>query len=460
MARRRSSSWGNFRTAAAPAVTLSLFLFAPAELAVAQRKPARPAEQTSTPKETIDKRQLELRGLEDTIRTSAEQRRKIEAELETLRHDRARLNAALIETTAAASKAETRTAELEKQLGEQLRQEAALVKSLDARRVVMVELLAALQRLGRNPPPAMMVAPDDALKAVRAAMMLSGVLPELREEARILAADLQELSAVRKRIAAEQTQLSSQLKTLAGERVRLASLVEARQKSLEDVNSALASERKRTGELARQAATLKDLITRMEGEIASARRAAEAAQAAEQKRQQTAALPPGTALGRPASPFSDPSRLAPAVAFAEAKGLLPLPVSGEVARKFGEKDAFGADEKGISIVSPPRAAVASPSDGWIAYAGPYRAYGQLLIVNAGGGYYIVLAGMDRINVEVGQFVLSGEPVAAMGEGSGRSAAAVAIGAGQPVLYVEFRKDGAAIDPGPWWVKPDLQKVRG
>ena len=456
MARRRTSIRRIDQPVALVAVALACSLVLSSDIAFAQRKPS----QQTTPQETIDKRQLELRGLEDTIRASSEQRRKFEAELETLRHDRARLNAALIETTAAARKAESRIVVLEKQLEAQLGQEAALIRSLDARRAVMVKLLAALQRLGRNPPPALLASPDDALKAVRAAMMLSGVLPELREEARILAADLQELSAVRKRIAAEQSELSGQLKTLAGERVRLASLVEARQKSVEEINSALASERKKIGEMARQAATLKDLITRMEGEIASAQRAAEAARAAEQKRQQTATLPPGMAMGKPVSPFSDPSRLAPAIAFAEAKGLLPLPVSGELARKFGEKDAFGAEEKGISIVSPAGAAVASPSDGWISYAGPYRAYGQLLIVNAGGGYYIVLAGMERINVEVGQFVLSGEPVAAMGEGSGRSAAAVAIGAGQPVLYVEFRKDGVAIDPGPWWVKPDLQKVRG
>jgi septal ring factor EnvC (AmiA/AmiB activator) len=83
-----------------------------------------------------------------------------------------------------------------------------------------------------------------------------------------------------------------------------------------------------------------------------------------------------------------------------------------------------------------------------------------LIVNAGGGYYVVLAGMDRIDVAVGQFVIAGEPVGSMGDGTAKTAAAVAIGATQPVLYVEFRKDWAAIDPGPWWTKPDNLRVRG
>jgi septal ring factor EnvC (AmiA/AmiB activator) len=83
-----------------------------------------------------------------------------------------------------------------------------------------------------------------------------------------------------------------------------------------------------------------------------------------------------------------------------------------------------------------------------------------LIINAGSGYYVVLAGMERINVDVGQFVLTGEPIATMGDGSAKTAAAIAIGAAQPVLYVEFRKDGTPIDPGPWWARPEMKKVRG
>ena len=137
-----------------------------------------------------------------------------------------------------------------------------------------------------------------------------------------------------------------------------------------------------------------------------------------------------------------------------------MPASGTILKAYGAADGFGGTEKGLSLATRTNALVASPSDGWIVYSGPYRTYGQLLIINAGGGYYIVLAGMERINVEVGQFVLAGEPVASMGDASAKTAAAIAIGAAQPILYVEFRKDGSAIDPGPWWAKTELQKVRG
>ena len=73
---------------------------------------------------------------------------------------------------------------------------------------------------------------------------------------------------------------------------------------------------------------------------------------------------------------------------------------------------------------------------------------------------MLLAGLDRISVLPGQFVLAGEPVGAMGDGAVRMAAAAAIGAAEPVLYIELRKDGTAIDPGPWWAKSDIEKARG
>ena len=207
-------------------------------------------------------------------------------------------------------------------------------------------------------------------------------------------------------------------------------------------------------ELAGQAANLKDLIAKMESEIGAAKAGAAAALAADQA---TAAEVASRAA---ATRGADPARLKPAIAFADAKGQVPLPVAGAVLKTFGAPDAFGGAEKGVSIATPPAATVSSPIDGWVVYSGPYRTYGQLLILNAGGGYYMVLAGMDRINVSVGQFVLAGEPVAVMGDGSARTAAAAAIGAAQPVLYIELRKNETAIDPGPWWAKSNIEKARG
>ena len=101
----------------------------------------------------------------------------------------------------------------------------------------------------------------------------------------------------------------------------------------------------------------------------------------------------------------------------------------------------------------------APCDGWVVYAGPFRSYGQLLILNAGGGYHVLLAGMERISVDLGQFVLTGEPVAIMGGGT-QWRQQLLLGSSQPILYVEFRKDGTPVDPGPWWAATDSEKVRG
>ena len=408
----------------------------------------------------LDQRQGELRGVEDDLRLSDEQRRKIEAEVELIRSDRARLSAALLATASRVQGLEARASDVEKRLEASLAGEAAIRRSLDTRRNTIAEILAALQRIGRKPPPAILISATDILKAVRTAMILGALVPELRAETEILAADLSELVELRKRIASERDQRRTELSDLSGERERLVAIMDARRASQGAAEKALESEQERARALSRQALDLKDLIARMEDETDGGKRAAALAGAADDERRRLASLKPDSRKPDPGSGagLGGSGRLSPAVAFAQARGLLPLPVSGEIRKSFGAADDFGGNEKGLSIAARPGALVASPSDGWIAFSGPYRTYGQLLIINAGDGYYVVLAGMERINVVVGQFVLAGEPVASMGDASGKTAATIAIGAAQPILYVEFRKDGAAIDPGPWWAKQE--KVRG
>ena len=405
-------------------------------------------------RQQLDKGQSELRALEETRQAAEDQRRKIEAEVELIRTDRARLTGALIETTARARAGETRIAEIEARLANSQASETAIRRSLESRRGVIADVLAALQRMGRRPPPAVLVRAEDMLEAIRTSMLLGAVVPELRGETEALASDLSDLVQARQSIVIEGEALRKEVASLAVERERVAALVAARQKTLAEAEMALAGERARASDLARQAVDLKELIARMETDVASAMRGAEAARRADEEQK----LEPRPRVA--SLPFKDAARLAPAVPFAQARGLLPLPVSGSLVKAFGAPDGFGGAEKGLSLAARPRAVVASPSDGWVAFSGPYRTYGQLLIINAGGGYYVVLAGMDRINVEVGQFVLAGEPIAVMGDGSAKTAAAIAIGATQPILYVEFRKDGTAIDPGPWWARSELEKVRG
>jgi septal ring factor EnvC (AmiA/AmiB activator) len=411
--------------------------------------------------EQLSGHKLELRGMQDTLEASQEQRAKIEAEVASIRTDRAKLATALVDLVHSIDERERKIGEAEGRLDTLTGSEEAIRHSLASRRSVIAEVLAALQRMGRKPPPALLVAPDDMLAAIRTSMMLGAVLPEMRAETEALASDLSDLLQLRRSIAAERDSLAADVARLGLDRQRLAALIDARQSALAAAEQALGAERDRAVDLAKQAANLKDLIARMESEVGAAARGAEAARRSDAAQRAAAAASPPEARRKLAmAPFNDPARLAPAIAFADTKGLLPMPATGSLQRGFGASDGFGGVEKGILLATRAEAIVSSPCDGWAAYAGPYRTYGQLLIINAGQGYYIVLAGMDRINVNVGQFILAGEPVAVMGDGSARTASAIAIGAAQPILYIEFRKDGAAIDPGPWWAKPELQKVRG
>ena len=129
--------------------------------------------------------------------------------------------------------------------------------------------------------------------------------------------------------------------------------------------------------------------------------------------------------------------------------MLPLPASGRRVLKFGEKTQYGSQSKGLVLETRHGGQVVSPCDGWIVYAGEFRSYGQLLIINAGGGYHILLAGLSQIDVQLGQFVLTGEPVGVMSTAGKTTPGKAQDNA--PVLYIEFRKDQRPIDPDPWWV---------
>jgi septal ring factor EnvC (AmiA/AmiB activator) len=281
-------------------------------------------------------------------------------------------------------------------------------------------------------------------------MLLGAVLPEMRHQAETLAADLAELTTLRKQIADERSRLARDLFVLADGRERLSILVDERQKRLGEAEQALATERQHAAELARQAENLNQLIVKLEQTLDTAARAARTATRAGDKA--IAARPDLAAL-------KDPGRLTPAIGFASAKGMLPLPVKGARIKEFGAPDGLGGTEKGLSIAARPGGQITAPCDGWVVYAGVFRNYGQLLILNAGDGYHVLLAGMERISVDLGQFVVTGEPVAAMGGGA-QSAGAKAGATSQPVLYIEFRKDGVPVDPGPWWAANEGQKVRG
>src|SRR5438477_9704242 len=414
------------------------------------------AAQTAAPQATavspdaIKQREQELEAARTQQKNAAELQQKLKADIAAIGQDRSKLNQQLIDIAGQVRTVETRIGETEANLRPLDSREQAVRASLDSRRSEIVEVLAALQRAGRRTPPALLVRPDDALQSLRTAMLLGSVVPELRGRAEKLTGELSELVTIRKAIATERNGLALDRDKLGADQIRLAALVEERQHQQSSIEKDMETESARAIALSRQADSLQGLIAKMEQDLKSAARAAAAAN--------LQGVP--AANGKPnAAMLKDSARLSPAIAFASAKGLFAMPVNGSKIRDFGGSDGVGGVEKGISLASRPGSQVTTPCDGWVVYAGPFRSYGQLLILNAGGGYHVLIAGMERISVTIGQFVLTGEPVATMGTTS-QVASILAANASQPVLYVEFRKDGTPIDPGPWWAANEGEKVRG
>lgn len=397
-------------------------------------------------------REDELAALSRDIEVSSDRQAAIAREIRALDRDRETLNAKIISTSDTIKSLETELTDTERRLMSLGENEDAVRLSLVARRDVLAEVLAALQRIGKRPPPALAVRPSDALSAVRSAILLNAVMPELKVETEALAADLAELQRLKSVIAEEKNRLGGDAMRLAEEKSRLELLLSAkRQEHLKSVK-VLEEEKRRAALLADQAGSLEELIANLEVEIESAR------DAAEKSRQ--AALDAKRNASRNFDPFADPGRLAPQIAFEEAKGRLPQPVAGTLLKDFGQEDEFGGLTEGQSIATRPGSNVTSPADGWVVYSGPFRSFGQLLILNTGDGYHVLLAGLNRIDAELGQFVLTGEPVGVMGATQWASASTFGLGSTQPILYVEFRKDGRAVDPTPWWARTEEEKARG
>jgi septal ring factor EnvC (AmiA/AmiB activator) len=410
-----------------------------------------PAPPASALPDAIKQREQELEATRAQQKSATELQQKLKAEIAAVGQDRSKLNAQLIDIAAQVRTIEARIGDAEARLRPLDVREQQIRSSLDSRRTEVVEVLAALQRAGRRTPPALLVRPEDALLSLRTAILLGSVVPELRARAELLANDLTELVNVRKAISSERDRLASDRDKLRDDQTRLAALVDERQRKQSGIEKDLEAEGARAIALSKQVDSLQGLIGKLEQDLKSAAKAAAAASL-----QGT----PNSADGQPnLGGLKNPARLSPAIAFASAKGLLALPVNGVKIREFGGSDGAGGAEKGISLATRAGAQVTTPCDGWVVYAGPFRSYGQLLILNAGGGYHVLIAGVGRISVNIGQFVLTGEPVATMGTTS-QVASILATNASQPVLYIEFRKDGTPIDPGPWWAANEGEKVRG
>ena len=412
--------------------------------------------------------QKKLDETSQKLQSSRAQEQGLSQDVAALAEARAKLNSDLIEAGKQVQASEAKLSETEAKLAELTDQVTVIRNSITDRKETIVKMLSAMQRIGRTPPPALVTRRDDALAVVRSAMLLAQVFPELKYQADNLSQELDGLVKLETGIREQRDAEKSEADRLAAERGRIDKLLEEKKTKLAQSEAELSATRQAAEQQAAEETELNALIARLDERIAKAEVAQYDAEVATEKalrarEQQQALATPGNEKVIEIKPestkiaFASPARLKPAMPFELTKGTLPLPAQGKRLKRFGEADGVGGTLRGISLQTRGEARIIAPTDGWVVYAGPFRSYGNLLIINAGGGYHVLLAGMGRIDVSLGQFVLAGEPVAVMG-------AALQAGQGnndnsRPVLYVEFRKDGRPIDPGPWWAEAS-EKVQG
>lgn len=336
--------------------------------------------------------QRELAGLREDMVLAVARLRDIEQRLPVLDARRAALAAAIDETA----------------------------QDLAARRVRLGETALALARAARLPPEALALAGRAALDAARAGRLLAHALPALDAEVRQMAARAEALEAGRVRLAAEDAALTATRAEFEAGRERLEEMIERRGRLVAALDGERAALALRAGLLGREATARRETLQRA-AELARAEaQALAAARAAE-------AL--ATALSRP---------------FADALGRAHPPVQGRAVSGWGDTEGNGRLRRGISFATTPFATVVAPWHGTVAYAGPFRGYGAILIVESSDGYHWFIAGLDRLDVAHGQAVLAGEPVGRVG----------AAGRPDPTIYVELRRNGQPIDPGPWLAAPN------
>lgn len=419
-----------------------------------------PARAEDTPQAQLDAVQKQLEQSKQQQQTLSQQSAALAAEIEQLRAQQV----AAAQSAQAHEAALTRLEAQRVALTQDIKTKGA---ELQKRRSEQQAVLAALLHLARNPPIGLALADGTPIDVLRGGILMGAAVPPLVERGKRLGVELQNMNSLQEQLRDSEAQHRIENDALAKEQIGLAAL--ANQKSVLQRQAAqgAAASAEQVERLASQAHDLKDLIERAEA-AERAREAREAREAEARRKREAeearlaaaaAAAPPPAVrpgAGNPAEQqavatapaLPDPARPARIRPFSQARGRMVVPAAGEMVAGFGTGAATGEAAKGITFATRPDAEVVAPFDGRVVFAGAFRGYGQILIIGHGDGYHSLVAGLDRIDTSVGQWLVAGEPIGRMSANEAK-----------PRLYLELRHDGQPINPLPWLATRDA-KVKG
>ena len=369
----------------------------------------------------------ELKRIEQQAREDDAGTRKLEAKSRQNSHDIKGARGQLIAAANSIRNLEDKLTQLEKNLHLLEQDEHQKGLRLEKNRQKLARILSALQRIALQPPEAIIAAPGDPLDTVRSALVLETALPSIERQVKALRRELTTFAELRQRISTDRTELLTTRQKLKTQQGSIRKLL-AHKKAQEKKNAVTLKQRRKNAKaLAKKAKSLRDLLTRLKDTTPrpKPRPKGQGGNILPLNENQIRAFPPRTTA------------------------TLLSPVRGSVTKKFQQSDQISFRE-GILIVTRTRAQVVAPYDGRIVYAGDFRGYGKIIIIEHSQGkttqsenkdsYHSLIAGLDEIAVSENQLVLAGEPLAWMSD------------APKPEVYYELRQAGRPINPQPWLKK--------
>lgn len=380
----------------------------------------------------------ELQEIERQLKTRAEEEKRLRREAQEREKEVAALRHSLIETANSLQEAERKITALEESISSLAIEKNEAETALAAESENLSDVLAALQSLEMSKPPALLVSPEDANKAARAAMLLADAAPAVEARAARLRAAIERLASLGEALASERAAYEATNVELAARREVLADLMAQKEKERDVAASLAATAQKETARLAVEATSLRDLIGRLE-------------RLAHSVTPRIKPPPPREAapvIASPAPPAVKPTPAAPflpAKKFAEARGALRAPVAGRLTGRFGANRPEGGNFEGLRFSARDQAIVTAPFEGRVVVARDWRPIGNLLILDVGDGFHVLLIGVDAILVEESQRVAAGEPIARMADGGAN-------------LDLEIRKNGEPVNPALWLSRKSMQEL--
>lgn len=354
--------------------------------------------------------QEQLLETNKALEDSRERKEDIIAERTRLTNELQELQTELVTTAREVRKNEAALNASEEKLDilhEQLQQKN---NSLVVQRSTLESLLRVALRLSQTPPEAMVMMPGNSTEIIKASRAMKMTARQVREDIHSIQDQITELGELEQKISAKHIEITQKQLMLDDKRSELQTQVAQRKNLQQALLRNEQAESKKITALTKQAESLQALIDQIE----------QAEREAKIKRT---------------------DRKEKLRSIAGTKGKLTLPTSGKLVQSYGDKKAGADTNKGLVFEARAQAQVVAPFDGEVVYAGNFLRYGNMVILRHQGDFHSLLAGLDKIDTSVGEFLLEGEPIGAMGKERGTNR-----------LYYELRKNSQPIDPSPWLKK--------